>query len=315
MTLKAPDVSVIIPAYAEPGFLREAVASVVAQRDVELELIVVDDGSPESLEPALSDARSQLGERLHFIRQENAGGAAARNRGLEQASAPWVAFLDHDDVWLPDKLAGQLREAREHPEAALFYCAFERFGGEKQRPIFPIGAPSGDLLDALLENTWIRTLSVVLIRRDALGDESWFDVAYPHANDIDLYYRIAARHPCVFVDEVYVRKRSHDRQASSNQLESHEEYAAIIERLAQRLSASPGSPRDRLLRRRLARHRRGAGKAALARADFELSLAHYRASLRLQPFQPRAWRGFLAATVAARRPLPKARGDEDDRAG
>ncbi len=302
MTPNAPDVSVIIPAYAEPEFLREAAASVAAQQNVRFELIVVDDGSPESVEPALADVRAQLGERLQFVRQENAGGAAARNRGVALARAPWVAFLDHDDVWLPDKLARQLAAAREHPEAALVYCALERFGGSgKERPIFPIDAPSGDILDALLEDTWIRTLSVVMIRRDALGNERWFDPAYRYANDIDLYYRIAERHAAVFLDEVQVRKRSHTRQASGNTLESHEEYAAIVERLAERLRPEPGAPRARRIRERLARHHRGAGKAALAIGRFELSRDRYRESLRLRPFQPRAWRGWLAASLAARR--------------
>lgn len=301
MTPSAPDVSVVIPAYAEPEYLREAAASVADQQDVEVELIVVDDGSPESLEPALADARRRLGDRLVFARQENAGGAAARNRGVELATAKWLAFLDHDDVWLADKLSRQLDAARLHPEAGLVYCAYQRFGDGARRGVHPTGAPSGDLVDALLEHTWIRTLSVVMVRRDALGDERWFDPAYRYADDIDLYFRLAERERAVFVPEALVRKRSHERQASRNALESHDEYVAIVERLRRRLGPDLGPARSGRIRRRLARHRRGAAKAALAQGDFQLSERRYRESLRLQPLRPGAWRGWIAARLAARR--------------
>ena len=300
MTRKAPEISVVIPAYDEPGFLEQAAASVAEQEVVELELIVVDDGSSRPLEPALARVREQLGERLIFVRQENAGGSAARNRGVELARGEWVAFLDHDDVWLPDKLARQLDAARRAPEAALVYCAFESFGEGVPARVRPVGAPSGNILDALIEDTWIRTLSIVMVRRDALGDEPWFQPRYRYANDIDLYYRIAERHPAVFVDFVGVRKRSHPGQASHNALESHDEYAEIVERLSARLGPGTSSRRTQRIRRRLARHRRGAAKAARAQGGFRTSRERYVQAMRLEPFRPGAWVGWLGARLKER---------------
>ena len=298
MTRQAPEISVVVPAYDEPELLEMAADSVAGQESVELELIVVDDGSSRPLEPSLARARKQLGERLIFVKQANAGGSAARNRGVE------LAFLDHDDVWLPDKLARQLGAARRAPEAALVYCAFETFGEGVPARVRPVDAPSGDILDALIEHTWIRTLSVVMVRRDALGDEPWFQPRYRYANDVDLYYRIAERHPALFVDFVGVRKRLHPGQASHNTLESHDEYAEIVQRLAARLGPGADGRRAQRIRRRLARHRRGAAKAARARGEFPLSRERYHEAVRLEPWRPNAWLGWLIASLKARPPRP-----------
>ena len=87
------------PAFDQPEMLREALESVTAQDCDDFEVLVADDGSAVDLRPVLEGARTSLGGRLHVLRQENAGGAPARNLGLTQARAPWIAFLDHDDVW------------------------------------------------------------------------------------------------------------------------------------------------------------------------------------------------------------------------
>ena len=304
MTPGTPDVSIVIPAFDEPEFLAEAVASVGDQRGVTFELIVVDDGSSRPLGPALTDLRPRIGRRLVYERQEHAGGAAARNRGVQLARAPWVSFLHHDDAWLPNKLARQLAATHEHPDAAFVYCAYERFGEGASRGRHPVAAPSGDILDALLEETWIRTLSAVMVRRDALGVEPWFDPAYRYASATDFTFRLAERHAALFVDATLVLKRSHPRRESRRDpLASHDESATIVERLQSRLRPAPGSERDHRIQRRLAQHRRKAAEAAYAIGDFHLSRRRYRESLRLRPSQLAAWRGWLAAWISERLPF------------
>ena len=99
-----PKVSVIIPTYNRSLSVREAIESVLAQTYRDFELIVVDDGSADNTPSVLGS----FGERIRGIRQANAGVSAARNAGIRAAKGEWVAFLDSDDLWVPQKLERQM---------------------------------------------------------------------------------------------------------------------------------------------------------------------------------------------------------------
>ena len=293
-SVTGPTVSVVIAAYDEPEMLREAIESVADQDFRDFELIVIDDGSSRDLGPAIEMASVRLGERLRIERQLNAGAAAARNRGVELARGRWVALLDHDDLWLPNKLTRQLAAAAAHPEAAMIYCQYRGFGEGVGNKISPPHGASGRILADLLDSTLIRTLSVVLIRRDVFGQQPWFDSRYRYANDIDLYYRLAQRHPVAFVEEVLVRKRSHPAQASRNRLEAHDESVSIVRRLRASLGDAVDAPLERAMRNRLCRHLLGAAKAAKARGDRALSHRRYAELLESNRLHLRGWRGWLS---------------------
>src|SRR5579863_5806919 len=116
--IMTPEVSVIIPTYNRRAMVREAVSSVLAQRDANFELIVVDDGSSDGTSEMLADLKD-----VKVARTEHRGPAAARNRGVEVARAPLIAFLDSDDLWAPDKLRRQLAFMREFPDCAISQTA------------------------------------------------------------------------------------------------------------------------------------------------------------------------------------------------
>jgi len=111
MSAGKPLVSVIIPAYNAAQFLREAVASVRAQGYGPIEIVIVDDGSTDNT----AETIQSLGEGICYVRQANAGPAAARNRGLAEARGEWIAFLDADDLWPMDKLRGQAARLEADP--------------------------------------------------------------------------------------------------------------------------------------------------------------------------------------------------------
>jgi glycosyltransferase involved in cell wall biosynthesis len=292
-----PTVSVIVPAYNEPDFLAEALRSVAAQTQPPLEVIVVDDGSPRDLRAAAESAG--LGARLHFVRQDNAGGAAARNRGIALARGDWIALLDHDDRWLPHKLERQLAAAAGHPEAGLVYCQLRQFGTGSDPGPFPDAAPSGRILAALLERTLIRTLSTVLVRRDAVPPNEWFRTDLAIANDLELYYRIAERSDLVFVPEVLVEWRRTGATASANAVRLHREVLQVLAALAARLGGSPPADLRRMLQRRILRHQLGAGSALLRSGDVAAARQCYRQALSRAPL--RALGGILRTL------LPRAR--------
>ncbi len=109
-------VSVIIPTYNRAGLVQEAVASVLAQTWRDFEVLVVDDGGSDGTDAALAPYAS----RLRLLRRESRGGvSAARNTGIEAARGEWLAFLDSDDLWLPEKLARQMAYLAAHPDLLL----------------------------------------------------------------------------------------------------------------------------------------------------------------------------------------------------
>lgn|SRR5574337_37784 len=187
-----PTVSVVVPAYNAAAFLRRAIDSVLGQTAVDLELLVVDDGS--------TDATLQLlagyGERLQAIPQVNAGPAGARNRGLALARGRYIAFLDADDWWLPEKLGRQVALLDSRPE--IGFCS------TGTRVVHADGTPAGDwpcgdIGASLLETLFMRgavvsgSTSGVLARRELLLDAGGFDERLRGFEDPDLWIRLAAR--------------------------------------------------------------------------------------------------------------------------
>lgn len=119
---KPPIVSVVVPFYNKIEWLLEAVDSVLAQTYHNFELILVDDGSTDSLE----SLKKYQDSRIIYIHQKNQGSAAARNTGLECANGKYIAFLDADDLFLPNKLDAQVEYMEQHPEFNLSYTSYQR---------------------------------------------------------------------------------------------------------------------------------------------------------------------------------------------
>jgi glycosyltransferase involved in cell wall biosynthesis len=194
--MATPLVSVIIPAYNAAASIGAALDSVVAQRVPELEVLVVDDGSRDDTAAAV--AAHPVGARL--LRQANAGPAAARNAAAAQARGEWLAFLDADDVWFPERLALQLAAARAYPAAELWCGDFIGLAAETATPPCPpppTRAPEPvwvTLDDLAWHNSEVAT-SAVLVRRTAFAEVGGFDTRFRGPEDYDLWLRLAARRP------------------------------------------------------------------------------------------------------------------------
>jgi glycosyltransferase involved in cell wall biosynthesis len=191
-------------------FIREALASVFAQTLSELEVLVVDDGSDDGTSEFLQTLRD---DRLRVHRQSPRGLSAARNAGVAEAAGGLVAFLDADDVWLPEKLERQL-ETIARSEADAVYCLMEEID-EQSRVVrtWPDLAVryDGTRADAVTllarGNVVVGSGSSVLARRDAIVEAGGFDETFVAAEDLDLWYRLARRRELVRIPEVLVRIR------------------------------------------------------------------------------------------------------------
>jgi glycosyltransferase involved in cell wall biosynthesis len=200
----SPPVSIIIPTYNRAALVQEAVASVLAQTWREFELLVVDDGSTDPTSEALAPYAS----RIRLLRRESRGGvSAARNTGIAAARGEWLAFLDSDDLWLPEKLAQQMAYLTSHPEQ--LWCQTEetwvRRGVRlKQPPTHrKIG---GRIFYQSLERCMVSPSAVILHRR-LLEQHGGFDEILPAAEDYDLWLRLSWRHEIGLAPEPLIIKR------------------------------------------------------------------------------------------------------------
>ena len=180
MTTPPAQVSVIVPAYNGERYLDEALRSAVGQSLPPSEVIVVDDGSTDGS----AEIAERFGDPVRCIRQENTGVAGARNRGLSAATGEFVAFLDHDDVWPPEKLEIQVAALRSNPDVGIVSGRMRVFGGALPgRPWSAHGrreAPAGAYLAA------------ALIRRSVFDRTGLLDEQIGHAAD-DLEFFVRAR--------------------------------------------------------------------------------------------------------------------------
>jgi len=206
-----PFFAVVIPVHNRPGELARAVDSVLAQTCRDFELVVVDDGSTD----ATSEVAASYGDRIRLIRQENAGVSAARNRGIAATRAPWIALLDSDDAWRPDKLARQRRFAEERPDCSILQAneIWVR-NGRRVNPPETHRKRDGRIFRESLARCMVSP-SAVALRRDLFERYGPFDERLPACEDYDLWLRITAFEPVGLIDEdLLTRYGGHDDQLS-----------------------------------------------------------------------------------------------------
>jgi len=197
VTRNTLSISVVIPAYNVEAFLSRAIESVLAQTLPPREIIIVDDGSTDRT----AEVARRFGHKIRYIRQENGGASAARNRGIEEARCAYVAFLDADDEWLPGHLERAAEVLGRHPELRWFAAAYKRvfLSGEERVDTVPPeklvdGAYLQDYCEATAEGLGLWTGTMV-IRRDVLLEVGGFDTRFAVGEDLDLFFRIGLGYP------------------------------------------------------------------------------------------------------------------------
>lgn len=214
-----PAVSVIIPVHNRPEMLLRSVKSVFKQTVENIEIIIVDDASVPSIDKAMFTSLELSSDQLKKITlitlPENQGVSSARNAGIEKSAAPFIAFLDSDDEWLPKKLETQLKFLSAAPRFRMVHS--EEIWIRNGRRVNPkkhhCKSPS-DLFAASLERCIISP-STVLMHRDVMRDIGMFDTSLPVCEDYDLWLRILANEKVGFIETPLIKKYGgHDDQLS-----------------------------------------------------------------------------------------------------
>ena len=208
-----PIISVIIPTYNRNWILKEAIDSVLAQKFMDYEFIVVDDGSTDDTAALLT----AYGDRIITIHQENRGVSAARNVGISIARGNYITFLDSDDLWLPEKLLCQVEFFRSHANAVI--CQTDELwirNGVCVNPKKRHKKPSGWIFEPSLQLCLVSP-SAVMIKKSLFDEVGLFNEVFPACEDYDLWLRISLKYPIHLIEHQMVVKRGgHDDQLSRN---------------------------------------------------------------------------------------------------
>jgi glycosyltransferase involved in cell wall biosynthesis len=221
-------VSVVIPTYNHGRYVLQTLKSVFAQTFRDREIIVVNDGSPDDtaarLEPLVKDGR------IRYVEQANMGQGAARNRGLQESRGEYIAFLDDDDLWPPDKLAWQVQFLDAQPDTVLVYGDHVRLDENGLSSHEPSHAPSGRVYSAFRHRNWIHSPGQTLIRARALHAVGGFDARIWGSDDWEMYLRLSRRGAFQHVPWVALHYRVHDANASHHATRHAQNHLAVVRR-------------------------------------------------------------------------------------
>lgn len=290
-----PLVSVVIPTRDRSRLVAQAVESAFAQTYPAIEVIVVDDGSTEDISGALAPFAARG---LRIIRHDrNLGAPAARNSGIAAARGEYVAFLDSDDEWAPEKIERQVALMLASGGAvALVYCGIRKVDESGRVLGYKVPTKRGMIFDDLLRDNCVGSTSVALVSRAALDEAGGFDVSLKSRQDLDLWLRVARRHAVDFAPEPLVTYRVHASRISSNADARAQGYEAVLRKYFAEISANPVV---------LASYYFDIGRFRLMTGERSLAATLFKKSL-LTSFSPKALVAFLISGIGSAFPPKKA---------
>jgi glycosyltransferase involved in cell wall biosynthesis/protein-L-isoaspartate O-methyltransferase len=215
-----PKVSVIIATYNRSGFVCDAIDSALKQSFKDCEIIVVDDGSTDDTKQVLS----KYGSSINYLYQDNQGRASARNSGIKLAKGEYLAFLDDDDIWVPDKLQKQVEFLNSHPNIGLIHTFTETIDEQKNLlrnhtqnmlKLYKTALKIGYTYEGMSE-LCILFLSTVMLRKDCLEKTGLFDSGIPAFEDWDFYLDFSLSYNIATIPEPLVKYRIHREQTEED---------------------------------------------------------------------------------------------------
>jgi GT2 family glycosyltransferase len=268
-----PKVSVIVPTYNTSQYIAETLDSVFAQTFEDYEVIVINDGSPDT--PELEKALQPYRDRILYLKQENRGPSAARNLGIRHSRGEFLAFLDSDDAWAPQYLTEQMRLIEQSPGLDAVYSDVRRFSttGEALKTFMETCPSKGPVtFESLMTGRCQPCASFMLVRGKAVLEAGHFDENFRRSEDYDLWLRILHQEGKIsYQKRVLGRALVRHDSLSSSGVEMSRAAMQVLKKLEGTLELSPRT--RRLVRRRIAFYQahcdKGMAKEYLAQRDYD----------------------------------------------
>jgi glycosyltransferase involved in cell wall biosynthesis len=291
-------VSVVIATYNMGRYLPQAVQSVLGQSYANVDVQIVDDGSTDETPSVLKQWDDHPRVRIHS--QANAGKARAMNQGVALSGGSFIAFLDADDVWLPEKLSRQMPLFAGHSEVGVVYSDYERMDGEGAAlPKGPTHMHRGRVSGPLLIENFV-PYSTGIVRREYFERIGGFDERIRMGLDYDLWLRLSAYCQFDFIPAPTARYRIWAGQMSKNY---HQRYKSGISIMQNFLEHNPDAVGQEVVRTAWAHTYTGRGNVILwQEKDRRAAFRDYLRALSFQPAYWPAWRSLLRALVTTRAP-------------
>lgn len=253
MTNSSPLVSIILPTYNGAPFLPESVESILAQTYNPYEVIIVDDGSTDNTKEVLKP----FAQKIRYINlEQNKGLPVARNTGIRLAQGEYIAFIDADDLWLPEKLQTNVEYFGRHPDVGMVYSGHTNIdekgrtlnGGVKKR------LPSGKIFFQLYSEQNFIIPSSVVVRKEVFETTGLFDEQLVNCQDWDMWLRIAFYFKIEGINEPLVKYRHNPHSLSKNRNNVLKYQKLVIDKTYHAFKGKTGKMNEKLYRKRLASH-------------------------------------------------------------
>ncbi|MFV0388976.1 MAG: glycosyltransferase family 2 protein [Pyrinomonadaceae bacterium] len=225
---KTPLVSVVIPAYNAVRFVNATIDSVLAQTFQDFEILAVDDGSTDNTKEILE----AYGDKIRYLPKKNGGVSSARNYGIEKAKGKYIAFLDADDVWMPEKLEKQVALMDSKEDVGLCYVATQKVDEElNYLNSIPANAYD-DYTRSLLLNLNIvsGSCSSAMVRHDVISQTDGFDSQFTTYADWEMWLRLSLLTNCAPINEELVKYRMVKGSMSSNPEVTKRDARGVLEK-------------------------------------------------------------------------------------
>lgn len=274
-----PEVSVIIPVYNAEKFIKKTIESVLNQTYKDYEIIIIDDGSTDNSKKILDEFK----DKVRYFKQANSGVSSARNMAIKEAAGKYIALLDQDDIWYPEKLEKQISFIKENPNVGMVYgdCYYI---DDKDKVIYRVFEDQKYYQGKIFENLVIDNfvpIPTVLIKKEVLDKTGLFLENYSYAEEYELFIRIAKDYDIGCINEVLAGYRVHDTNLSKNIDKSLQEDIRVKEDALQKY-AKQIEPIKNKVKRKLAgyyyefgRFYQKAGQSKMARQYLAKSIKTY----------------------------------------
>ncbi len=231
-------VSINLCCYNSEKYLKETLDSIVNQAYKDWELVIINDGSCDSTETIISHYIEQ-GHPIIYKYQENQGLSSSRNEAIRLSHGDYIAFIDHDDIWLPHKLETQTRYLQTHPECEFLYSNAYVLQDKKQRLIYPMRAkmPEGSVFRTFLTRYPVNLQTVVIKKKIIDGMDHWFDKKLELCEEYDFFLRLLHNGQAGYQKDPLAVYRLHPNMNSVKKFHKFpDEKTYILDKLSNRIS-------------------------------------------------------------------------------